>query len=124
MSCLTTDVLILCKFYDTPPTFCWYHHSKVEMKHAGQSEASKRCTFLLGNELNVSMHNWLDNFLTDGGLFSAKSTELLPNSQEGSKKVQSVHSSANQQQKEQSMGPTGFGDGEDENLPGLFIFNK
>ena len=51
---------------------------------------------------------------------SAKSTELLPNSQEGSKKIQSLHSSANLAQ--QSVGPTGFGDGEADNLPGLFIF--
>ena len=81
---------------------------------------------LVGNEFILhSMHNRIDNFLTDGdGLFSAKSTELLPNSQEGRKKVQSVHSSANQQQKEQSVGPSGFGDGEDENLPGMFILNS
>ena len=73
----------------------------------------------------MSMHDRLDNFLTNGDcLFSAKSTELLPNSQESSKKVQSVHSSANQQHKEQSLGPTGFGDGEEENLPSLFIFNE
>ena len=50
---------------------------------------------------------------------TAKSTELLPNSQEGSKKIQSVHSSANVVQ--QSGGPAGFGEGETDNLPGLFI---
>ena len=48
---------------------------------------------------------------------TAKSTELLPNSQEGSKKIQSVHSSANVVQ--QSGGPAGFGEGETDNLPGL-----
>ena len=51
--------------------------------------------------------------------FTAKSTELLPNSQEGSKKIQSVHSSANVVQ--QSGGPAGFGEEETDNLPGLFI---
>lgn len=50
---------------------------------------------------------------------TAKSTELLPNSQEGSKKIQSVHSSANVVQ--QSGGPAGFGEGETDNIPGLFI---
>ena len=58
-------------------------------------------------------HNVSQMFLT------AKSTELLPNSQEGSKKIQSVHSSANVVQ--QSGGPAGFGEGETDNLPGLFI---
>ena len=50
---------------------------------------------------------------------TAKSTELLPNSQESSKKIQSVHSSANVAQ--QSGGPAGFGEGETDNPPGLFI---
>ena len=51
---------------------------------------------------------------------TAKSTELLPNSQESSKKIQSVHSSANVAQ-QSAAGPAGFGEGETDNPPGLFI---
>ena len=45
---------------------------------------------------------------------TAKSTELLPNSQEGSKRIPSVHSSANAAN--QSSGTVGFEEGEPDNL--------
>lgn len=48
---------------------------------------------------------------------AAKSTELLPNSQEGSKRISSVHSSVNAAN--QSSGTVGFEEGEPENL-GVF----
>lgn len=50
-------------------------------------------------------------------LSTAKSTELLPNSQEGSKRIPSVHSSANAAN--QSSGTVGFEEGEPDNL-GMF----
>lgn len=49
-----------------------------------------------------------------GHTASAKSTELLPNSQEGSKRIPSVHSSANAAN--QSSGTVGFEEGEPDNL--------
>lgn len=53
-----------------------------------------------------------------GQSVSAKSTDILPSSQEGSKKIQSVHSSANpQQQKQHSAGTEIFEDVEEEDLP-------
>lgn len=67
--------------------------------------------------MNISSHNLVLLFFP-----LAKSTELLPNSQEGSKRIQSVHSSANAAA-HQSAGTVGFEEGEADNL-GMFKHPK
>jgi len=70
------------------------------------------------SRVNTTFEIWKPFLQIVAFVFStAKSTELLPNSQEGSKRIPSVHSSANAAN--QSSATVGFEEGEPDN-PGKF----